>query len=88
MAWVCGMQLWVPLKQWISAASDIFNHVGSYMFDSLCNDGGVPPILKRAYEEGKYGLKNGKGFYDYSGDKAEKMHSSTVTRASSLWHTP
>ena len=51
---------------------DIFNHVGSYMFDSLCNDGGVPPILKRAYEEGKYGLKNGKGFYDYSGDKAEK----------------
>ena len=51
---------------------DIFNHVGSYMFDSLCNDGGVPLILKKAYEEGKYGLKNGKGFYDYSGDKAEK----------------
>lgn len=47
---------------------DIFNHVGSYMFDSLCNDGGVPAILRRAYEEGKYGVKNGKGFYDYGGD--------------------
>lgn len=51
---------------------DIFNHVGSYMFDSLCNDGGVPQILKEAYEAGKYGVKNGKGFYDYSGDKEKQ----------------
>lgn len=48
----------------------IFNHVGSYMFDALCNDGGVPKILKEAYEQGKLGVSNGKGFYDYSGDKA------------------
>lgn len=48
---------------------DIFNHVGSYMFDSLCNDGGVPQILKDAYREGRYGVKNGKGFYDYQGDR-------------------
>jgi len=51
---------------------DIFNHVGSYMFDSLCNDGGVPRILREAYEEGRYGVKNGKGFYDYSGDKTKE----------------
>lgn len=47
----------------------IFNHVGSYMFDALCNDGGVPPILKQAYEEGKLGVSNGSGFYDYSDGK-------------------
>lgn len=48
---------------------DVFNHVGSYMFDSLCNDGGLPRLLKEAYEEGKYGVKNCKGFYDYSDGK-------------------
>ena len=47
----------------------IFNHVGSSMFDSLCNDGGVPKILKDAYEEGKLGVSNCKGFYDYSNGK-------------------
>ena len=47
----------------------IFNHVGSYMFDALCNDGGVPPILKQAYEEGKLGISNASGFYDYSDGK-------------------
>ena len=47
----------------------IFNQVGSYMFDSLCNDGGVPKILKDAYEEGKLGVSNCQGFYDYSNGK-------------------
>lgn len=51
---------------------DIFNHVGSYLFDELSTAGGVPPVLKEAYEDGRYGVKNGKGFYDYTGDKAEK----------------
>lgn len=48
---------------------DIFNHVGSYMFDTLCNDGGVPKILKNEYEQGHFGVKNGHGFYDYSNGK-------------------
>ena len=48
---------------------DIFNKVGSYMFDALCNDGGLPRLLKEAYEEGKCGVKNCKGFYDYSDGK-------------------
>lgn len=48
---------------------DIFNHVGSYMFDQLCNDGGVPRIMKEAYEAGKYGVKNCSGFYDYGDGK-------------------
>ena len=47
----------------------IFNHVGSYMFDALCNEGGVPKILKEAYEAGKLGVSNCSGFYDYSDGK-------------------
>lgn len=47
----------------------IFNHVGSYMFDALCNDGGVPKVLKEAYEAGKMGVSNCNGFYDYSDGK-------------------
>ena len=50
----------------------IFNHVGSYMFDALCNDGGVPKILKEAYEAGKLGVSNCNGFYDYSDGKDKK----------------
>lgn len=48
---------------------DIFNRVGSYMFDALCNDGGVPKLLREAYEAGKCGIKNCNGFYDYSKGK-------------------
>ena len=48
---------------------DIFNRVGSYMFDALCNDGGVPQLLREAYEAGKCGIKNCNGFYDYSEGK-------------------
>ncbi len=51
---------------------DLFNQVGSYLFAELSNETGVPEIMKQVYEDGGYGLKNGKGFYDYSGDKAEK----------------
>lgn len=47
----------------------IFNAVGSYMFDALCNDGGVPRILKETYEAGRYGVSVGAGFYDYSDGK-------------------
>ncbi len=51
---------------------DIFFNVGSYMFKELSNSTDVSPLLRELYEEGAYGVKTGKGFYDYSGDKAEK----------------
>lgn len=48
---------------------DIFNKVGGYMFDALCNDGGVPRTLSEAYGAGKRGVKNCNGFYDYTDGK-------------------
>ncbi len=50
---------------------ETFFNVSGYMMKSLCNDTGVPEILQKVYGEGKLGVKNGAGFYDYSGEKAE-----------------
>lgn len=49
---------------------DVFNHVGSYLFGQLSNETTVPRMLREAMEAGKLGVKNGSGFYDYSGGKA------------------
>lgn len=51
---------------------DIFNNIGSYLFAQLSNETKVPRILREAMEAGKLGVKNGAGFYDYSGDKANQ----------------
>lgn len=51
---------------------DTFFNVGSYMFKELSNSQEVSELLRKLYEEGAYGVKSGSGFYDYSGDKAEK----------------
>ena len=51
---------------------ETFFNVSSYMMASLCNDPGVPDLIRKVYEEGKLGVKNGAGFYDYSGSKAEE----------------
>ena len=50
---------------------ETFFNVSSYMMATLCNDTGVPELIRKVHEEGKLGVKNGAGFYDYSGDKAE-----------------
>ncbi|MCD8141291.1 MAG: 3-hydroxyacyl-CoA dehydrogenase family protein [Planctomycetaceae bacterium] len=51
---------------------DTFNLVGSYMFGKLCNDTGLPRLLREAYEAGRLGVKTGAGLYDYPGDAAQK----------------
>lgn len=51
---------------------DVFNNVGSYLFRELNNSPEVPKLLKELYEQGFYGIKTGRGFFDYTGDKGEK----------------
>jgi len=51
---------------------DTFYKVASYLFRDLADTKEVTGLLAELYQNGDYGTKTGKGFYDYSGDKAEK----------------
>jgi 3-hydroxybutyryl-CoA dehydrogenase len=51
---------------------ETFYNVSGYMMKELSNDPERPALIAEAFEAGKLGVKNGKGFYDYSGDKADK----------------
>jgi 3-hydroxybutyryl-CoA dehydrogenase len=51
---------------------DTFYNVASYLYRDLSDAKEVTGMLAELYENGDYGTKTGKGFYDYSGDKAEK----------------
>ena len=58
-----------PLEVCDHGGLDIFNNIASYLFEDLCDAKEPFGLLKEAVENGNYGVKSGKGFYDYSGDK-------------------
>ena len=51
---------------------DTFNSIGKGLFPDLCQSETVSPILSDLVSEGSLGVKTQKGFYDYSGDKADE----------------
>ena len=48
---------------------DTFYNISSYLFADLSDRKDVNDILANLYNDGNYGVKNGKGFYDYSEGK-------------------
>lgn len=51
---------------------DIFNNIASYLFADLCDKKEPFGMLEDAVSQGNFGVKTGKGFYDYSGGKDEE----------------
>lgn len=48
---------------------DTFHHIASYLNRELCNATDVQKMLDDHYQAGEYGVKSGRGFYDYSDGK-------------------
>jgi len=49
---------------------DIFCRIASYLLADLDNRKDTPPLLQSLVDQGACGVKSGRGFYDYSGEKA------------------
>lgn len=45
---------------------DTFHHIASYLNADLCNAAEPSDLLTERYESGAFGVKAGRGFYDYS----------------------
>lgn len=50
---------------------DTFYHIAQYLFGDLSNASQPTPLLADLYQSGAYGVKTGRGFYDYPDGKAD-----------------
>ena len=51
---------------------DTFYHISEYLNQDLCDAKKPQKTMKDLYVQGNYGVKSGRGFYDYSAGKGEK----------------
>ena len=61
-----------PLETVDFGGLDVFYHISEYLMPDLEDSHAVPELLAKKFQAGEYGVKNGKGFYDYAGDKARE----------------
>ena len=62
-----------PMKTADLGGLDIFHSVASYLFKELSSIKEPPESFRRLINEGKLGIKTGRGFYDYENESAEKI---------------
>lgn len=52
---------------------DTFYNIAGYLFADISNEKNVHKMLEQLYRDGDYGVKTGKGFYDYGNGRAEEV---------------
>jgi len=52
---------------------DVFYSVASYLFKELSSMKEPPESFRRIIDEGKLGIKTGRGFYDYENESTEEI---------------
>lgn len=58
-----------PLEVADFGGLDTFYHISEYLMKDLCDSKDVSSLLKECFEQGHYGVKSQKGFYDYTDGK-------------------
>jgi 5-formyl-3-hydroxy-2-methylpyridine 4-carboxylic acid 5-dehydrogenase len=68
--WGIGYKLSVvgPMRLLDMAGLDIYQSVASFLNAQLCNRDDVSPMVSRATEQGRLGMKSGAGLFEYSAD--------------------
>jgi len=52
---------------------DVFHAISSYLFPDLCKEDGSLASMRQLVDQGKYGQKNGAGFYHWTPEFSAKM---------------
>lgn len=75
-----------PLETVDFGGLDTFDHIAEYLVPDLCDSHDVPALLHRHYEAGELGVKTGRGFHDYSGDKVALATSERDRKLLAVYH--
>ncbi len=62
-----------PLQTADYGGVDTFAHISENLFKELCSDSEAPESIMSLEREGHYGLKTGRGFYDYTGKDVNEL---------------
>lgn len=58
-----------PLETIDFGGIDTFYHISEYLVPDLDDSHEIPALIREHFDAGEYGVKTGKGFYDYSNGK-------------------
>ena len=62
-----------PLETADLGGLDVFHNIAGYLFKELSSEQEPPSFFNRLVEAGNYGIKTGRGFYDYTQGSSEEI---------------